>query len=75
MSVSLWMFTILGWAGGIVLLILVILFLQDVLQKEHAIRRNFPVIGRLRYFLERQGEFFRQYFFCSRRSVSPHRRW
>ncbi len=74
MSVSLWMFTILGWAGGIVLLILVILFLQDVLQKEHAIRRNFPVIGRLRYFLERQGEFFRQYFFAMDREEQPFNR-
>ncbi len=33
-------------------------------QKRHAIRRNYPLIGRFRYFFETLGEFFRQYFFA-----------
>ena len=45
--------TIMGWMAGIVMLILFILFVQDMFQSEHTVRRNFPIIGRLRYFLER----------------------
>lgn len=37
---------------GLVILVLVILFLIDVTQRRHAIRRNFPVIGRFRDFFE-----------------------
>jgi glutamate synthase domain-containing protein 2 len=67
-------FVALGWAGGLVVLVLAVMYLQDVLQKEHAVRRNFPVIGRLRYFLERQGEYFRQYFFAGDRQEMPFNR-
>lgn len=69
-----WTVVSLGWAGGIVMLVLLILFLQDIFQRQHAVRRNFPVIGRLRYFLERQGEFLRQYFFASDRQELPFNR-
>lgn len=71
---SLWIFSILGWLGGIVMLLLVVLFIQDISQKEHSIRRNFPLVGRLRYFLEKQGEFFRQYFFAMDREEQPFNR-
>ncbi len=74
MGLSVWVVTLLGWAAGLVMLVLLILFLQDIFQKEHAIRRNFPIIGRLRYFLERQGEFFRQYFFAMDREEQPFNR-
>lgn len=69
-----WIIVTLGWVGGIVMLILAVMFLQDIFQKKHSVRRNFPVIGRLRYFLERQGEFFRQYFFASDRQELPFNR-
>jgi len=65
---------IMGWAAGIVMLILFIMFLQDTLQPHSAIRRNFPVLGRMRYFLEKQGEFFRQYFFSNDREEMPFNR-
>ncbi|MGM0594006.1 MAG: FMN-binding glutamate synthase family protein [Pseudomonadota bacterium] len=64
----------MGWLAGIVMLLLFVLFVQDLLQTEHTVRRNFPVIGRLRYFLERQGEFFRQYFFAQDREEQPFNR-
>jgi glutamate synthase domain-containing protein 2 len=67
-------FVAMGWLGGLVLLALAVMFLQDFLQKEHAVRRNFPVIGRLRYFLEKQGEFLRQYFFAGDRDEMPFNR-
>ena len=40
---------------------IVIVFIQDITQKKHTVLRNFPVIGHLRYFFEKQGEYFRQY--------------
>jgi glutamate synthase domain-containing protein 2 len=76
-SLSGWMNTLvvsLGWAGGVLMLVLLVMFIQDITQREHAVRRNFPVIGRLRYFLERQGEFFRQYFFAGDRQEMPFNR-
>lgn len=42
---------------------LVVFYVTDVTQTRHAIRRNYPVVGRFRYFFEHLGEFFRQYFF------------
>ena len=49
-------------------------FVQDITQKKHTILRNFPVIGRLRYLFERQGEYFRQYFFSNDREEMPFNR-
>ena len=66
--------TIMGWMAGIVMLLLFVMFVQDMLQSEHAVRRNFPVVGRLRYFLERQGDYFRQYFFAHDRQEMPFNR-
>ncbi len=64
----------MGWIAGVVMLALLVMFVQDIFQKEHAVRRNFPVIGRLRYFLEKQGEYFRQYFFAHDREELPFNR-
>jgi glutamate synthase domain-containing protein 2 len=61
----------LGWVAGIAMMLLALLFLQDVLQKEHAVRRNFPVVGRLRYFMENLGVYLRQYFFANDREEQP----
>jgi len=54
--------------------VVVFLFIQDVTQKKHAVLRNYPVIGHLRYFLEKQGEYFRQYFFAGDRDEMPFNR-
>ena len=52
-----------------------IFWLQDrFFQKTHTIRRNYPLIGRFRYFLEHLGEFFRQYFFAMDREELPFNR-
>src|SRR5690348_10484658 len=46
-------------AGTLIALVIaglvVFWFIEDVTQKKHAVLRNYPVIGRLRYFFERQG--------------------
>lgn len=49
-------------------------YVIDVLQHSHTIRRNYPVIGRFRYFFEHLGEFFRQYFFSLDREELPFNR-
>ena len=65
----------LGTIIGLVLVgTLLFWFVQDVTQKKHSVLRNYPVIGRLRYFFERQGEYFRQYFFMGDREEMPFNR-
>ena len=59
---------------GIGILAVIIMYIVDVTQTSHAIRRNFPVIGRFRYLFEDMGEFFRQYFFALDREEMPFNR-
>lgn len=59
--------------GSLIPLILVA-YVLDVTQSKHAIRRNYPVVGRLRYFLEFLGKFLRQYFFAMDREEMPFNR-
>lgn len=61
-------------AVAIGVLVIAVLFVLDVTQTKHAIRRNYPVIGRLRYFFEHMGTFFRQYFFAMDREEMPFNR-
>ncbi len=60
--------------GFLIIGLLIFWFVQDVTQKKHTVLRNYPVIGRLRYFFERQGEYFRQYFFMGDREEMPFNR-
>lgn len=53
---------------------IVVIYVIDRTQKEHTVRRNYPVIGRFRYFFEHLGEFFRQYFFAMDREEMPFNR-
>ncbi len=68
------MATLLVVAIGVGILAVMILYVIDRTQTTHAIRRNYPVIGRLRYFFEHLGEFFRQYFFAMDREELPFNR-
>ena len=54
--------------------VLVFLFVRDITQKKHSVLRNYPVVGRLRYFFEQLGEYFRQYFFAGDRDEMPFNR-
>ena len=58
----------------LVLVVIPIAYLFDISQSRHAVRRNYPVIGRFRYFFEHIGEFFRQYFFSMDREELPFNR-
>ncbi|HID82156.1 MAG TPA: FMN-binding glutamate synthase family protein [Chromatiales bacterium] len=59
---------------GLGVLAIIVLYILDVSQSKQAIRKNYPVIGRFRYFFERIGEFFRQYFFAMDREELPFNR-
>ena len=69
------------WLWAIVMLgvVLVALVAHDLVQKRHAIIRNFPIIGHLRYLLERIGPELRQYIVTDNDSERPfsrdQRRW
>ncbi len=65
---------ILVFLIGIGILVVIVMYIVDVSQTKHAIRRNFPVIGRFRYLFETLGEYFRQYFFAQDREELPFNR-
>jgi glutamate synthase domain-containing protein 2 len=52
----------------------IVVYIIDVTQTRHTIRRNYPVIGRFRYWFEEMGVFFRQYFFAMDREEMPFNR-
>jgi len=61
-------------AFGVGLIAILVLYVADKVQTKHAIRRNYPVIGRFRYLFEELGEYFRQYFFAMDREEMPFNR-
>ena len=58
----------------ILIITIVVVYIIDRTQTKQAIRHNYPVIGRFRYFFEHLGEFFRQYFFAMDREELPFNR-
>ena len=60
--------------GLIIVLTLLFWLIRDIVQKKHSVLRNYPLIGRLRYFLESQGEYIRQYFIAGERDEMPFNR-
>jgi len=65
---------ILVFLLGLGLLAVLVMYVVDINQTSHAIRRNFPVFGRFRYLFEKLGEYFRQYFFAQDREEMPFNR-
>ncbi|MEZ4433683.1 MAG: FMN-binding glutamate synthase family protein [bacterium] len=63
----------------LLLIALIALAIYDLTQRKHAILRNFPVIGHLRYWLEAIGPEFRQYIVTDNDEERPfnrdQRRW
>jgi glutamate synthase domain-containing protein 2 len=60
-------------AFGLIAL-LAFVFIRDITQKKHSVLRNYPIVGRFRYFFEQLGEYFRQYFFAGDRDEMPFNR-
>ncbi len=65
---------VLAFAIGVLILAVIWMYIADVTQTSQTIRRNYPVVGRFRYFFEHMGEFFRQYFFALDREELPFNR-
>lgn len=65
-----WLQGLSVWAMILILILIIIpgvtfiyLYVYDRRQNQHAIMRNFPVLGRMRYMLEHTGPELRQYLF------------
>ncbi|WP_430790169.1 FMN-binding glutamate synthase family protein [Virgibacillus flavescens] len=69
-------FTIIGFVTaaviiGSLLLIYIYIYFVDRTQKQHPVLRNYPVVGRARYFFEKIGPELRQYFFNNDNEGKP----
>ena len=74
----------MSWSIGLIIVLvlvalLVLLAVYDLLQRKHAILRNFPIIGHFRYMLEAVGPELRQYIVTDNNEEKPFsrddRRW
>ena len=66
-----WLLYAIGASTGFVVLVAI----YDVLiQKKHTIRHNFPVVGHIRYWLERIGPEMRQYWVANDKEEMPFNR-
>ncbi|NOX68771.1 MAG: FMN-binding glutamate synthase family protein [Gammaproteobacteria bacterium] len=74
MSILQAMSAVLVFLLGLGLFAIIVMYVVDKTQTRSAIRRNFPVVGRFRYFFENLGEYFRQYFFAQDREEMPFNR-
>ncbi len=68
-----------AWIGIGVLAFLLVVTIHDLTQKKHAILRNFPIVGHVRYWLEAIGPELRQYIVTQNDEERPfsrdQRRW
>lgn len=67
---------VIGFAGGVVVVLLLailvrVLWIHDRYQKKHPVLRNYPVLGKMRYFLEKLGPELRQYLYNSDTEGKP----
>src|SRR5690606_20186233 len=53
------------------IILFIYLFIQDKYQKQHAILKTHPILGRLRYIFEMVGPEFRQYWFLNDKEGRP----
>ena len=62
-----------------VIVLLVLVVIHDLTQRQHAILRNFPIVGHFRYWLEAVGPELRQYIVTDNNEERPfspdERRW
>lgn len=59
---------------GFLVLVVAIIAVRDLTQRQHAVTRNFPVMGHLRYFFEEMGQPLRQHLFAGDRDERPYNR-
>ena len=65
--------------AALVIVLLVVVAIHDLTQRQHAILRTFPVVGHFRYWLEAVGPELRQYIVTDNNEERPfsrdQRRW
>ncbi len=61
-------------ALGLGVATLVVLYIIDISQNTHTIRRNYPILGRCRYLIEHLGTFLRPYLYAQDREELPFNR-
>ena len=68
-----------GMLAAIVIVLLVVVVIHDLTQRQHAILRNFPIVGHFRYWLEALRPELRQYIVTDNNEERPfsrdQRRW
>jgi len=68
-----------GWFGSALGAVVLLTVVYDLIQRKHAILRNFPIVGHFRYWLEAVGPELRQYIVTSNNEERPfsrdQRRW
>jgi len=64
----------LPWWIWILFFLGIVAFRDMFLNRKHAITKNFPVVGHIRYFLEKFGPEIRQYFVANNREELPFNR-
>jgi len=60
-----------GWLGVLICGALALVGWRDLMQRHSAVRRNYPIIGNVRFMLERVRPEIRQYFFESDGEAAP----
>lgn len=72
-AISVWGAFASIWAliPAVLLGILVLIGLRDLMQTEHTLRRNFPILGRVRWIAEQLRPFFRSYIVESQTEGRP----
>jgi hypothetical protein len=63
-----------GTIGLVSLCVIVLVGVYDIFNKKHTIKSNFPIVGRLRYLLEKIGPELRQYWVAGNREEGPFNR-
>lgn len=73
---DLFLFNEIVWALILltIFVVLLVVFIHDIRQKDRSLLRNYPVVGHLRDIFERLGVLFRQYFFAMDREEMPFNR-
>ncbi len=64
---------IIPWWGWI-LIVLFLIAIRDIIQRNHTVSHNFPIIGHIRYLFESIGPEIRQYFVANNREELPFNR-
>jgi glutamate synthase domain-containing protein 2 len=57
--------------AGVIVLVVAVVVVYDLMQRKHAIVRNFPIIGHFRYLFEAVGPELRQYIVTSNTEERP----